>query len=874
MFRKIIISALALITAVAVSGGGHSLSAAIRADAYSYDSITGAQNVTGFRAVKYKKVITVNAVSDFGADNTGRSSATAAIQKALKYAADNSSDTVQVKIILPKGVYSMNKTLIIGSNTHFYMEKGAVLRKDYTKPGCMLQNIATTGRGGFGAAKNIIIEGGCFDGNVSDDMWNFTNVRFAHMSDLLVKNVTFKGNLNAHHLEFGGVKNVTVEGCDFSDYRGEYLKEAIQFDMMNNSTLFPSFEPYDDTTCTNVIIRKNNFHDVMRGIGSHSATMGSYFTDFLIENNTFSNIPDCTILMQSYKNTTISGNTMKNVGSGIIVRNMSPFENNKGYNKPVEDCDIESRLNNDLNTVIKNNMINAVPTDSIDAPVGIQLFGKLIEGGEHADFDYQVEGVRVMGNELNVAGTCILLDDVNGIKVDGNKLCFTGDKDEDHDLVSIRNSSETLFSANTASAPPDDCFEVNSGRVYLQDMTLNNKTDGCCGVRSGQKGSVFGWDMNVSTSGAASSPVTAEKGSGSIVISGGCYSSAGEDSPAVLSQSAAAIKGAELKGEKSEAVRVAESAMMYLYDCSLTAEKSAASQGTNAAAVLYGTAPFGMSDKPSRLYIEGGSMKSGGDGIFTTNCKSEVILHRTAISAYNGYLLNCSSDPTCWGWGRKYCGGADCSLTMIRENIEGKLGCDSLSRLAVYLTDYTEYTGTPVEYTAGENLGERGCITMNIDPGSAWIINESCTVSRLHSAGEVKDIYGMHAVIKDGAGNILRDGDSIYTVTVLDEYSEKPDMHSAGEIYSFEDFRMSRTAIVPSISDDDKPEPEEFIRGDVNDNGILEIGDAVMVASYVKGIRRLPSETAEKRADVSRDGMISIKDVLLIAAAVKGIRPL
>ena len=868
MSTKILSRTLAALTAIALIGGGCALPDAMKVSAYSYDSITGAVNVTGFKAVKYQKVITVNVVTDFGADNTGSVSATAAIQNALRYARDNASDKIQVKIVIPKGTYSMTKSLIIGSNTHLYMEKGAVIRKDYTKPGCMLQNIATTGIGGYGAAKNIIIEGGCFDGNVNYDMWNFTNVRFAHMTNLLVKNVTFKGNLNAHHLEFGGVRNVTVQGCDFSDYHGEYLKEAIQFDMMNNSSLFPGFEPYDDTTCKNVIIRKNNFHDVMRGIGSHSSTLGSYFTDFLIENNTFTNIGNCTILMQSYKNTTVSGNKMNNVGSGIILRNMSPFEDNKGYNDPVSNADLESRLDNDLNTVIKNNVINAAPNADTPSSVGIQLFGKLIEGGANTDFDHQVEGVRVTGNEFNVAGTCIQLDDVNGIKIDSNKLHYTGDKSAEYDLVSVKNSSETLFSGNTAVSPPDDSFTVSSGRVYLQDMSLNNSADGCCGVRSGSKGSVFGWDMDVTTTGAASSPIYAERESGSMVISGGSYSSAGEDSPAALSKSVMAINGAELKGGKSEAVRVEDPAMMYLYGCKLSTDSS------DAAAVICGTDPFGADSKLSRLYVEGGSISAKNDAIFTTNCQSEVILHSTEVTSENGYLLNASSDPTRWGWGRKGCGGAKCSLTMIRENAEGDIGCDSLSELSVYLTDFSDYTGITAEYSAGENLGERGHITMNIDPGSAWIITGSCSVSKLHTAGEVKDINGRHAVITDRYGNILRDGKSPYTVTVLDEYGERPDLHSAGEIYSFEDFRLSRTSIDPTIVDDNSPEPEYTVRGDVNGNGSLEIGDLIMVASHVKGVKAISSADAEKRADVNRDGIVDIKDTMLIAAAIKGIRPL
>ena len=870
LFRRIF---SVLITVVMTFGGIGAFSTAVSVSAYNYNDITGGEKTTGYKAVKYKSTITVNAVDDFDADSTGKSDASRALQKALNYARDNAGNGVQVKVVIPKGVYSVNKTLYVYSDTHLYM-KGAVLRKDYTKAGPMLRNAQPDHLGGFDDAKNIIIESGCLDGNGNDDMADFSNAKFGHMKNLLVKNVKFTGNLNAHHLELGGIRDVTVEGCNFADYRGFRLKEAIQFDMMNSEDLFGGFEPYDDTSCTNVIIRKNNFHEVMRGIGSHSATLGSYFSDFLIEDNTFKNITDCTILLQSYKNITVRNNTMTNVGSGIIVRNMSPHDNNTGYNAPVDNStDIESSLDNDLNTVISGNVIKTKITEKRPSPVGIQLFGKLIENG-NIRFDYQVEGVRVNDNDISVQGICIQMDDVNGIKVDNNTLNYTGDPDSDYDLISVSNSSETLFSENTTGSPADDTVSLKNGRIYLQDMSLTNSSKGCCGVRSGKNGSVFGWDMEVTTTGAASSPVYAERGSGNMVINGGSYVSSGEDSPAAISEAVIAINDAVLKGGNSEAVRVANPGMIYLYDCDLSTEVTSSDDGLTAAAVLYGNNPLGAEEKLSKLYINGGSLTSNGDGIFTTNCKSDVILHSTSVKAKHGYLLKCAAEPTRWGWGKEGCGGANCSLTMIDETVEGDLACDSLSDLAVYLTEYTEYTGSPKEISAGELLGSRGHIAINIDPSSAWIIDNDCTVSSLHTAGEVKDIYGQHAVIQDGEGNILRNGSSAFTVTVLDDYSTEPSVHDTGELYSFEDFRLSHASIDPSMLDDKEDIPSDGIRGDVNGNGTLEIGDIVLVASYVKKLKVFPDAESEKLADVNRDGIIDVKDILLIAAAIKGLRPI
>lgn len=103
-------------------------------------------------------------VADLGADGTGRSSATAVIQRAIRDASESGGGTVYV----PAGVYSIGN-LELMSDVNLYLEGGAVLRGErteeftefcrrtvgekeypttyllYTKPGC--KNISITGRG-------------------------------------------------------------------------------------------------------------------------------------------------------------------------------------------------------------------------------------------------------------------------------------------------------------------------------------------------------------------------------------------------------------------------------------------------------------------------------------------------------------------------------------------------------------------------------------------------------------------------------------------------------------------------------------------------------------------------------------------------------
>lgn len=110
----------------------------------------------------------------------GKKDSSKAIQKALDYAIDNGSNSVQIKVVVPKGKYRIDKLLEIYSNTWLYLEDGATIVRNFDK-GCMIKNAQANGAGGYGSERNIVIEGGCWDGNPSSTSRPFSNMRFGHM---------------------------------------------------------------------------------------------------------------------------------------------------------------------------------------------------------------------------------------------------------------------------------------------------------------------------------------------------------------------------------------------------------------------------------------------------------------------------------------------------------------------------------------------------------------------------------------------------------------------------------------------------------------------------------------------------------------------
>lgn len=434
-----------------------------RCFAFDYAKITGS-TATGAQITGYDTAIQVD-VTDFGADPTGSKDSYKAIQSALYYAVDNASDTVQLKVVIPEGTYIINRPLKIYSNTWLYM-KGATIVRNFNV-GFMFRNALQNPSGGYDGERNIIIEGGCFDGNTNSASTPFSNVRLGHIKNLWINGVEFRDNYNGHLLEIGGAQNVTIENCTFHEYYGEKEKEAIQLDTMNNKEVFVHFEPFDDTSCDNVVIRNNKFYDLMRGFGSHSATVGVYYTNILISGNTFENITSTAMIMQNYKNCLVENNTMTNVGNGIDFKYMTPLEYS-GYNAPVAGWEgIKDRINDNADTIIRKNTIDCNVTSYVPDPFGIQIYGRKLTGSYYFDYDYKVEGVKITDNTITTSGSAVILNDTGGIQVKSNTVKY--DSSENYyksDLIIVKNSTDTAVQSNKVN----DGFQ--SG-IYVGDTSSN-----------------------------------------------------------------------------------------------------------------------------------------------------------------------------------------------------------------------------------------------------------------------------------------------------------------------------------------------------------------------------------------------------------------
>lgn len=342
------------------------------------------------------------------------------LQDALNAARDNKSGMYTITV--PSGSYNVRGPLKMYSNTCLSM-KGVTLKRTNNNVMLRLGLEPEDGEGysGYSGFKNIKFVGGTWDGAGKTT----TIIRLGHAQSITFENVTLTNVKNNHHMEMAAVKNVTVTGCTFKNFTGTWKSvtnyEALQFDVIHTDAQFSKYDNYDDTPCANVTVTKCTFKHVNRGVGTHSAVLGSYFDNMVFTNNTFEDVAGYAIICSNYKNSKINNNKMTNCGSGILFRTMA--QNHKMFYTPHNGS---IKIQKNAKSEIKNNVISATVNGYKNVVFGISLFGENVKKNV-ADVkkgNYSQEGVTVEGNKITLSckGYAIWLQGANNNKILSNTI--------------------------------------------------------------------------------------------------------------------------------------------------------------------------------------------------------------------------------------------------------------------------------------------------------------------------------------------------------------------------------------------------------------------------------------------------------------------
>ena len=336
-------------------------------------------------------------------------------------------------------------------------------------------------------------------------------------------------------------------------------------------------------------------------------------------------------------------------------------------------------------------------------------------------------------------------------------------------------------------------FSYNNGTAYVQNSTIKTTNDTSGGIHVAGGGTLYAWNLNVETEGESSAAIRSDRGSGTMVVDGGSYTSKGTGSPAVYSTADITVNEAALTAEGSEAVCIEGLNTLRLFNCDLTGNmKDDEQNDCTWTVILYQSMSGDSEEGNSTFSMTDGTLTSNNGGLFyTTNTESTFYLNNVDItsSSDSEFFLRCTGNNNQRGWGSSGSNGADCSFTADNQEMNGNIIYDSISNLDFYMENGSFLTGSIIDDETYAGNGGNGEASLYISKDSKWVVTGDSTLTSLYNEGTIVDENGKTVSIIGSDGTVYVQGDSSYTVTVQ-SYETTADFSNASTSDSFENYSV------------------------------------------------------------------------------------
>lgn len=311
-------------------------------------------------------------------------------------------------------------------------------------------------------------------------------------------------------------------------------------------------------------------------------------------------------------------------------------------------------------------------------------------------------------------------------------------------------------------------FAYGQGTAQVWNTTIQTSKNTSGGIHVAGGGTLYAWDLTVETQGESSAAIRSDRGSGTMVVDGGTYTSNGVGSPAVYSTADITVHNADLTATGSEAICIEGLNTIRLYNCNLSGNMADLNQNDCTWNVILYQSMSGDSEIGNSTFeMVGGTLTAGNGGMFyTTNTESTFLLSDVAITYAdeNDFFLRCTGNANQRGWGTSGNNGANCTFLGKNQTMEGNVIWDRISQLDLSLIEGSTLRGAVLlEETYAQGSGSA---TLFIDESSAWIVTADSYVSQLHCRGQIIDPEGNTVTIKGQNGTVFVQGTGSLTVTV------------------------------------------------------------------------------------------------------------
>lgn len=288
-------------------------------------------------------------------------------------------------------------------------------------------------------------------------------------------------------------------------------------------------------------------------------------------------------------------------------------------------------------------------------------------------------------------------------------------------------------------------FAYDSSILVIKNSTISIAQDNSGGVMVAGGGKLNAINLSVATSGNSSATIRSDRGGGVMVIEGGTYKTTGIGSPAVYSTADITVRnGATLISESSEGVVIEGANEVALENVSLTDTNNTLNGNSETYKNIFiYQSMSGDAEQGTGTFTATNSFitTNNGDTFFITNTNATVNLTNNKIVNTSADSVFLRAEGAKWGVAGQNGGAA--TLNLNNQVIEGDVVLDSISSIAINLSESSFYKGAINSSNISNN------VSLTLDGDSTFVLTGDTYITELNNA-------------VDGNANIYSNGHTLY----------------------------------------------------------------------------------------------------------------
>jgi len=229
-------------------------------------------------------------------------------------------------LILPPGIYNVEKRLIIPPNTTIYGH-GATLKRFNNAGGWFTNLVEGESPIKYEGNGNLKFYGITFDGNHEINK-SMNGIVLGHAENVTFRDCTILDVHTTHALDLNGCKDVLIDHCSFKGQKDPESnnKEAIQVSLAAEIGIGDiKGSSYDSTPSKNVVVQNcyfgpsRNYPSYATAVGDHFSVYDEWVSNVVIKNNFIEGTTNFALRVYKFKNTLIEGNVIDKCNGGIFA---------------------------------------------------------------------------------------------------------------------------------------------------------------------------------------------------------------------------------------------------------------------------------------------------------------------------------------------------------------------------------------------------------------------------------------------------------------------------------------------------------------------------------------------------------------------------